>query len=588
MQALRKPGSYRHERGAVLLIGAAAMTALIMVSALVVDIGLAKTDRSQNRLAADAVATAGAFGLGEGGGVGACESAIGYVTANLGELPGLSCSGFPSSCNAATAVASTTGTSEGTTVTIVYPVSNNHELMTPASRGTQALSVRDGSQCQRVGVRVDQSRAALFSQIVGNETLDTSVHSVALRAVPDAQGDVVSLLLIEKHECPALSVNGGGSSGGIYVSGVVDPMTGNINPGRIAVDSDGTVGCGSSTSTILTTGNGANIHAYGAPGCAGELSPNTGAGCGVIEAYADGAPGCNPPACSGADGTVSPAPSQSTQRRTRAPFDWRFNCKASYPASYEIDGCPDTGSRSSYIDDLVLDTVNLAGANPFEIYSDHFDCRVKSRETVIVPVGNWLIDCAPLKVQGGLDFDGGNIVVDGDIEIGSQGFLRVNNANNDSNYSWISGSAATATEHSAGAAFIFFRDGTLSKSGGGGLSFMNSMVYLSPTSGLEMVGGTGEMTWIAPTEGPFEDLALWSESEAEVKLSGQATLELEGIVFVPNAEVSFQGNGSIANVEAQFVAKKVSTGGNGSLQIAPVLDRSIAHPPTGSDIELIR
>ena len=117
---------------------------------------------------------------------------------------------------------------------------------------------------------------------------------------------------------------------------------------------------------------------------------------------------------------------------------------------------------------------------------------------------------------------------------------------------------------------------------------MNSMVYLSPTSGLEMVGGTGEMTWIAPTEGPFEDLALWSESEAEVKLSGQATLELEGIVFVPNAEVSFQGNGSIANVEAQFVAKKVSTGGNGSLQIAPVLDRSIAHPPTGSDIELIR
>jgi hypothetical protein len=365
-------------------------------------------------------------------------------------------------------------------------------------------------------------------------------------------------------------------------------MTGNINPGRIALDSDGTVGCGSSTSTILTTGNGANIHAYGSPGCAGELSPNTGAGCGVIETYAEGASGCNPPACSGADGTVAPTPSQITQRRTRAPFDWRFNCKASYPASYEIDGCPDTGSSSSYIDDLVLDTVNLAGANPFEIYSDHFGCTVTSSETVIVPVGNWLIDCAPLKVQGGLDFDGGNIVVDGDIEIGSQGFLRVNNANNDSNYSWISGSAATATEHSAGAAFIFFRDGTLSKSGGGGLSFMNSMVYLSPTSGLEMVGGSGEMTWIAPTEGPFEDLALWSENEAEVKLSGQATLELEGIVFVPNAEVSFQGNGGISAVEAQFVAKKVSAGGNGSLQIAPVLDRSIAHPPTGSDIELIR
>ena len=124
------------------------------------------------------------------------------------------------------------------------------------------------------------------------------MHSVA--RVSDAYGRdlVINLLLLERTECEALSIGGGGSSGGITVSSVTDPETGEVYPGRIALDSNGSGSSCSSRGTIHANGAGATIRADGPPGCANEVEPSGfGMGCGRLETYAPGAPGCNLPAC---------------------------------------------------------------------------------------------------------------------------------------------------------------------------------------------------------------------------------------------------------------------------------------------------
>ena len=190
-----------NDRGAVLLIGAAAMTAIIMVAALVIDLGMVRADRVQNRSAADTIATAGAFGLGEGGGVIGCESAAGYANELLGPVD-LSCSGFASSCDGSTAPATAVATADGITITLTYPVVNSSELMTPTSGGTQDLTAMDGDPCDRFGVAIEQRQTALFSRLMGQETIGSKVHSVAKAGRPDGPGDLVSLLLLEPHGLP--------------------------------------------------------------------------------------------------------------------------------------------------------------------------------------------------------------------------------------------------------------------------------------------------------------------------------------------------------------------------------------------------
>ena len=101
------------DRGAILAIGAAGLGAILLVGALVVDLGSARVDRAQNQVVTDAAAAAGIIGLVDSGGVGGCEAALGYVEAHVGPVAGLSCSGFPVDCDAMTLSTSTLGTSGG-------------------------------------------------------------------------------------------------------------------------------------------------------------------------------------------------------------------------------------------------------------------------------------------------------------------------------------------------------------------------------------------------------------------------------------------------------------------------------------------
>ena len=115
----------------------------------------------------------------------------------------------------------------------------------------------------------------------------------------------------------------------------------------------------------------------------------------------------------------------------------------------------------------------------------------------------------------------------------------------------------------------------------------NTMIYAGPSAELDFTGGSGELIWSAPTEGPFEDLAFWTESPISQKFAGQANLQMSGIFFSPNADLQFRGNGQAQSIEAQVIANTLELSGNGSLRLAPEFDRMVTFSSTGSS-SLIR
>jgi hypothetical protein len=89
--------------------------------------------------------------------------------------------------------------------------------------------------------------------------------------------------------------------------------------------------------------------------------------------------------------------------------------------------------------------------------------------------------------------------------------------------------------------------------------------------------------WTAPTEGPFKQLALWSEkSSNKFQINGGAGVSLEGIFFTPEADaLSLSGSGDWGQLHAQFISYRVAVSGGGTLNMTP--DPSmLSLPPTNN------
>jgi hypothetical protein len=112
------------------------------------------------------------------------------------------------------------------------------------------------------------------------------------------------------------------------------------------------------------------------------------------------------------------------------------------------------------------------------------------------------------------------------------------------------------------------------------------MVYLA-NGVIGLGGGSGSLVWIAPTEGTFRNLALWSESPVQHLLGGQSNLAAEGVFFMPNATpFVFAGQGGQNTTQAQFITNRLEVSGQGTLVIQPNPDRVL--PTYGSGSTLIR
>lgn len=616
----RVPGAGR-ERGAVLLFGAAAIGALLLVTALVVDIGSARADRARNQVAADAAASAGAVALSQfGSGIAGCEQAVDYVELHVGTVSGTSCAGFPSTCDATTTSVSTSGTAGDRDVTIVHPVDDGDGLMAAGGGIAQAVIGDDGPRCERFAVFITDDRSSIFAALTGQADSETSVHAVARMGDFLGRSVPINLLLLDPHECEALSVGGGGSSGGIGVRAITDPATGELFPGRIATDSDGTGPTCGSRGTIHTNGSGAEIIAFGPPGCVNELPAGGGAGCGTIETFAEGTPGCNLPACSNG-GIIAPGVQKAPRRTTRAQLDHTYNCKPAYPASYGIPGCPEAAVQPPYIDQLVAAVGAVGTASAPAGYgtfpdddpagpSGDWGCNLtgggSNPDDIVVPAGDWYIDCDDLRVgrplvfEGGnlvfrgdvtvsseLTIEGGNMIFGGDLTVGSQGVLTVNSANT-STLSWTAPSNVDISDHSAEAVFMYFRNGVFSRGAGGDVFLNDTFAYVSATSSIDLGGGNGTTFWTAPHAGPFTNLALWSESTFDVGFGGGGSLSQDGIFFAPYSTIVYTGGGAQQSVAAQYISKKVTTGGNGALILEPRWERMVRFPELPETSELVR
>lgn len=467
----------RSDRGYVIVLIATAITVLLLITAIVIDLSFLRNDRRADQKVVDAAAAAGAVTLATpiGGldGKLACESAVDSIVRNLPEISstddidGLDCSEIPSFCDVDTPLtlsSSTTGTSGPYTITVVHPVVDSDPLMTSGSAiGQPALdheaTEADGDECHRVGVELALERAPTFGNVVDSSPRTTSVHAVALASSAKGPPLPINLLILERTSCDAIRVEGSG-----FLN--IDPImfNGEQLPGVLAVESDGTgAGC-TGTSPRVGTLNvvSANVRSNG-PRCGPPkevgsiVDPVTGLevglGCGDITLFAPGVPGASDPgscksekyvpACTtNNSGSLFPSPERMGFRHTRAAFDHIYNCKATYDDQWwytngdqPISGCFGATTDLDYVDE-VRDFVeqgiatSASGTPPgFTRYGDNAgECDVAGGGgAVVIPEGNIHVVCETLFVKKGLTFEGGNVIFDGDVVIeAANGHLTVN------------------------------------------------------------------------------------------------------------------------------------------------------------------
>ena len=589
------------ESGSVLVLVTFLMVGMLLITGLVVDFGGVWGYRASQQSISDSAAAAGAIALAEtGNGQEACETAKAYVISNapgVGSLAGINCNVFPVFCESDTAEVTATTIQGGLTVTLSYPVVDASPLMGSEIRGAlpQPATAADGDPCNRVGVAIASQWPATFSRLAGIESFDANVHAVANSSLTSGGLVPINLLVLDRTGCQTIHSSG---NGGIYIDAVYTPdLDGDPGNGEVAgllqgvaaSDSDGSDGCTGNDGVINMEGSNSVLRADGPAGCANETGTHlvngqiAGDGCGRIQTLAPGTPGCNFPACTfGGGNTPNPEPTALNRRLTRAPIDHRYNCKQDYsiipgsigwatdpltPANaQDIRGCAE--APDPHIDDLVeaVGEVGIpAGFQPWTAAG--YSCIVDGAPatTILVPSGNWYVDCAIFEVKRTVIFQGGNVVFAGSVDIVSSGTLAINA--NPGVYDAVDPEA-----------WVFLRTGVLRKAGDATLIMNNTMLYASKTAHIEMAGGNGALTWVAPDQGDFDDLALWGESPTTHLWAGQADLTLEGVFFTPLASAEYAGTAGQNQIRAQFVADRLHARGQGTLFVAPGLGRTVDFP----------
>lgn len=587
---------FNDDAGASLILITMAILLLVGIAAVAVDLGVVRTDLRSSQLVADSAVTAGAVQINPitaSDAEDACEAAWAYALQNL-EDEGVptstpTCATFANACNPVTA-RNEVGVASPYTITITHPVPDTDALM-----AGQALNANiDGGACQRLGMTIERQRDFLFAPLIGFDAATPTVSAVSRIAVRPGEGELVPLLLLEPIGCNALVASGQGAVTVNYFNDV---------PGIIVVDSDGSKTsnpnrCGNNRYTINANDNQLNwIRALPVPDPA---DPNAIEVPSAILSYAlSGAPGAipahsyDPADLTGAINPVAgepsstwfrlyPHPMGTSRRITRAPIDWRYNCKSVYPiypldltnpaVGYPIDPCPDAATTPSYIDQLRASYGQPVGTPPIGIgqrWTNSYPCSVDSvtwPSLIINETGSWWIDC-----PGGLiinnavvTINGGDLVLDGPIDLRSFGELHLN--------------PAASTDHT-----VYVRSGSLIKGAQSTLRMDQIFVYLN-AGVVNLGGGAGPDTlrWVAPVAGNYEDLALWAEAALVFNIGGQSGNTLTGTFFTPFGNpFTLTGQGGQFQTNAQFLTRRLEVKGQGVVKMVPDPDRSTRIPIRG-------
>lgn len=531
------------EEGAYLVLYALLAVVLFTMAALVLDVAALRQGRRIDRSSVDLAVTAGMVELDPGDPTSfatACRAAWGYVLANRSEAPGAvappDCDAtFPSaiSCSALLGPRTATGVLGPLTVEITHPVPDTSPLMDAEVQGGDISQVvdplRDGASCERLAVRIVRTRRFLFGGIAGTDSGTTDVHSVA-RALTTSAPEIPAVVALERTGCRGLSAS---PQGGRLDIGAVG------QPGVVVVDSDASTCAGGFT---IDPESPSRIEALGFGATPGVISSFALAG-------ADGAKAYDPTAV---PGRLYPTPTPTPIRTGRGIIDNRYNCT--------LSTCT---AGANQVDQLVA---ALGSGTPpgYSVYAG--PCTLGPLDPPVVELTNTVVDCPLFDVANSVTFAGAGTVFTGGVVVRDGGCLAVNDPS--------CGAVGLPVQD----AVVFLRSGDLTKDLKGRIVLTRTFVYsqgavLVP---LDSAPGPGsELTWTAPLSGPFEDLLLWTQSAAGMRLGQQDATLVEGTLFAPNATFVLEArNGGGLQISAQVVAGRVRLEGLGDVTLIPAGGRA--------------
>lgn len=603
---------HQDERGAILVMFALVITALLVIVAIVIDLGATRSDRRGGQLAVDNAVAAAAREVPETGAAAACVTALDYLEATLDAATftitdGPTCPAkFPAtplcvnSGLSATAPRVLVAKSGPYTVRISHPVSSTASATQHLMNRTSTINAQtfgatsdDGKPCNRIGVELTTQGADFFGQLAGSSGRSSTVHAVAYGEEVTGPDRPINLLVLNRTSCQALTV--GGSSNVV----VEIPTDGPSVPGIIGLDSDATAGCGGGKAALEVSGT---LLAKGP--CDDGVSTN----CGILDIFAavpNGActkDGIDVPACktigggptAASDLKVQPDATTMAERVTRSPFEHLYNCQSSYVsktwyAAQSIAGCT---TRRPYVDELrnfasTMSASNLKGFTslPSASVPGFESCNVIN---ATIPQGNYYVDCPTFKVSasGTVDFQGGNVVFGGKVEVPGGGTLLVHSCSEDEPVTcgtlsspWETGDDFDESTWSGKNAWVYLQN----EFGAAGNVTMNNVTLFIDGPGYFNKNGGGTTTWIAPDEdgdddsaGPFDDLSMWSTSTAKHTFAGGGSSTWEGVFFGADALFDFGGTAPMNMTAAQFASDKVEFSGATDYTMSPVADRAVS------------
>jgi hypothetical protein len=579
---MRTPGrrqGAQSERGIVLVLAALAMVAILVIAALVIDMGATRAYRRDARAAADAGASAGALVLTDDSGLAACLSAFEYTVQNLGLAQ--PSGGFSATCAALAGACGTTARSasysSGTTaIRVTSPVLDGSSLMrgdlVGGGAAQTAVTDIDGEPCDRLAVEVTQAQASFFRGVVGGGAADFSVHSVARFNPTPGQGSAApALVALNATACRAIDA---GNNGDIIIEATSE------GPGIAYADSTGP-SCTSSTPIIDAYSSGRLVaEASGSsPGTiAWVQAPTTRALHGGSTQQVVGTSATN-----GANYVGSMF--ARSEPITRTPVDERYRCTNITPATDQPDGCTATSDLN-----VVQSHLDLAGGSGvpsgFTTYAG--PCSTASGVAqVTIPAGGLYVNCPTFEVKGGaVNFlGGGTVVFAGGITVDAGGTLLVNTTPLGSSSPTLAGGYPSPANAGASTALV------LRSTAASAFRFQSASAaaYLAQTAivsrgGFDLGGGP-VLRWSAPATGALAGLMYWSESAQPVSLSGSPTIRARGIFFHGNGAIQASGSGTIdlTNVQVWANTFRISTGGP-QLLLAPDSEFSIKTEGAGTSL----
>ena len=579
----------RDETGAVTVMVAMSMVAVLVAAALVLDFGIARLDRTQNKSVADSAVAAGMRGLDMGDARthsfnGVCQ-ALNFLKANKPALASLSWAPCTDPNRLATICkwddplthASFTGSANGVTVEINSPydlTSTSSTSWGEETLGTLAADrLTSQDSCNHLSVVVRQTRQPGLGSLATDSDMTTAVRSVGRVAETTLDDQPVALLLLERMDCNAVVVNGSNSFVRVLASGNV--------PGLIHSDSTGELCSGNSS--ILTGDHASGIIARSATN-----------GPGLIRVRAVGTPkgvyaydSATNVVAEG--GVVGPGPLVS-----RSPVDARYmNAARGAIADYETQAATagvGWNTRNCNAPKAQLESVTgklwiNCGTNAFNTAgltlsasTIFFDAKSVSAPNLAMP------NATRVYVRGDTSTNGSGISISG------------------SSFSMGSGSSNatcpnTVTTPTLTRARLVIGAGSFSSNPSSTVRLCGTTMVLrgGVTGGcLPSVHGAapsdtvtcngrlsmnGATDWTAPNKVAgqatpadwldFEDMAVWVEASGAHDMGGGAAMRLSGVFFLPNGEFKVHGGANQDVRNSQYIARRFRADGSSLLELQP-------------------